>query len=183
MKLKFKPSIDPDSNQPSNENTTGMGKGMIAIAMVIFLGMLTMVFDGALDKQVNPNTSIKSKQTEDGRIVVRLKRNRAGHYVTNGTINEHKVVFLLDTGATNVAIPERTAKLLGLHFGRSIQVSTANGLTTGYQTTIEHLTIGKISLYNIRAIITPNLNEILLGMSALKQLEFTQKGKTLTIKQ
>jgi len=183
MKLKFKPTLDPHNNQPSGEDTKGMGKGMIAIAMIVFLGMLTMVFDGALDKQVNPNTSIKSQQTEDGRTIVRLKRNRAGHYVANGTINDHKVVFLLDTGATNVAIPESTAKLLGLRYGRAIQVSTANGRTTGYQTMIDHLTIGKISLFNIRAIITPNLSEILLGMSALKQLEFTQKGKTLTIKQ
>jgi len=183
MKLKFKPSLDPNTNKPSGEDTKGMGKGMIAIAMVLFLGMLTMLFDGALDKQVNPNTRIKSEQSEDGRTVVTLRRNRAGHYLSNGTINGQDVVFLLDTGATNVAIPKRTAELLGLHFGRTIQVSTANGRTTGYQTIIDHLTIGEISLSNIRAIITPNLNEILLGMSALKQLEFTQKGKTLTIKQ
>jgi aspartyl protease family protein len=188
MKLKFKPSLDPRNNNQSNDDGyshsgQGMGKGMIAISMILFLGMLTMVFDGALDKQVNPNTSVKSQQTQDGRIIVTLKRNRAGHYVTSGTINEQNVVFLIDTGATNVAIPEHKAKRLGLRSGRAIQVSTANGRTTGHQTIIEHLTIGKISLYNIRAIITPNLNEILLGMSALKQLEFTQKGKTLTIRQ
>ena len=188
MKLKFNPSQDPlNSNKPPNNNDSsegrGMGKGMIAIAMVLFLGMLTFIFQGALEQQTNPNQHVISKQTPTGQIIVTLKRNRAGHYMTNGSINGKDVTFLLDTGATTVAIPEYTAKHLGLRVGRSIKVSTANGMAIGHQTIIEQLMIGQITLYKVRAIITPNLNEILLGMSALKQLEFSQKGNLLTIKQ
>lgn len=183
MKLKFKPSIDPFTNKPSGKETKSMGKGMIAIAMVLFLGLLTMMFQQQLEKQVNPNKRVISHQDKRGQTVVRLQRNRAGHYVSNGTINGQNVEFLLDTGATNVAIPAYIARRIGLLEGRRIQVSTANGKAIGYQTMIDSLTIGNISLYNIRAIITPNLNEILLGMSALKQLEFSQKGNFLTIKQ
>ena len=183
MKLKFKPSIDPVKNNPSATEGKTMGKGMIALAMIVFLGLLTMLFQEQLEKQLNPNQRVISKQNQHGQIIVRLQRNRAGHYMTNGGINGHDVIFLLDTGATNVAIPENIAKRIGLRAGRSIQVSTANGRTTGHQTMIDSLTIGDISLYNIQAIITPNLNEILLGMSALKQLEFSQKGNILTIKQ
>ena len=183
MKLKFKPSIDPVNSPPSGKETKSMGKGMIFIAMLLFLGLLTMMFQQQLEKQVNPNKRVVSQQNQQGQTVVTLRRNRAGHYVSNGSINGHKVEFLLDTGATNVAIPEYTARRLGLREGRRIQVSTANGKTTGYQTMIDSLTIGDILLYNVRAIITPNLNEILLGMSALKQLEFSQKGNFLTIKQ
>ncbi|MFK5893201.1 MAG: TIGR02281 family clan AA aspartic protease [Pseudomonadota bacterium] len=183
MKLKFNPSLDPKNNKPSSEETKGMGKGMIAVAMILFLGMLTFIFQGALEKQINPNQNVRSEQTQTGQIIVTLKRNRAGHYVSNGTINGQGVTFLLDTGATNVAVPQHIAKRLGLPPGRAISISTANGRTIGQQTLIEHLTIGQISLFNVRAIITPNLNEILLGMSALKQLEFSQKGKLLTIKQ
>jgi aspartyl protease family protein len=185
MKLKFKPSIDPNqpSHKPSRKEGKTMGKGMIVIAMILSLGLLTMMFQGQLEKQVNPNQRVASKQNQQGQTIIRLQRNRAGHYVSNGTINGQNVEFLLDTGATNVAIPEYIAKRIGLRAGRSIQVSTANGRTTGHQTMLDSLSIGDITLYNIRAIITPNLNEILLGMSALKQLEFSQKGNYLTIKQ
>jgi len=183
MTPKFKPSWGSNSQQQDIKQTKGMGKGMLAIAMIVSLGLLTMMFQGAIEKQANPNQKVKSKTNATGQVEVILKRNRAGHYVSAGTINGNEVVFLLDTGATNVAIGETTARKLALKPGRAVQVSTANGITTGHQTMIDHLSIGQIILYNVRAIITPNLSEILLGMSALKQIEFTQKGNTLVLKQ
>jgi len=170
------------NNHPSGSNK-GMGKGMMAVAMLLFLGIMTYVFQGELDKQVNPNQKVVSSVNSDGHTEIILKRNRAGHYVSSGTINYKSVVFLLDTGATNVAVPQQMADYLGLKPGRQITISTANGNTIGYQTHIDHLSIGDIQLQNIRAIITPNLNDILLGMSALKQLEFTQRGNQLIIRQ
>jgi len=93
------------------------------------------------------------------------------------------VVFLLDTGATFVAVPQQLASQLQLKKGHAISISTANGRSKGYITRLKTLSIGQIQLYNIKAIITPNLEEILLGMSALKQLEFTQRANELTIRQ
>jgi len=164
-------------------DTNSMGKGMIFVAMMIGLGLLTYIFQGEINKQYNPNQNVQSTQADNNQIEITLKRNRSGHYVSTGLINGQKAVFLLDTGATYVAIPERQAQRLGLIKGRRIPISTANGRSTGYQTTIDKLSIGQIHLYNIKAIITPNLEEILLGMSVLKQLEFTQRGNELTIKQ
>jgi len=169
-------------NRPQS-NTYGIGKGMIFVSMIIVLALLTYLFQGSIDKQYNPNQQVHSIQTEDNQVEIILKRNRAGHYVTTGTINNQKVVFLLDTGATFVAIPEQLANQLQLKRGHKISISTANGRSTGYKTYIDKLSIGQIHLYNIKAIITPNLEEILLGMSVLKQLEFTQRGNTLTIRQ
>ncbi len=156
---------------------------MMVISMLIGLGLLTHFFQGILDTQKNPNQQIHSIQTSEHTIDIVLKRNRSGHYVGTGIFNGHKAVFLLDTGATAVAIPEYMAKRLGLKKGRAISISTANGRSTGYQTQIKTLSIGQIHLTNIKAIITPNLEEILLGMSVLKQLEFTQRGDQLTIRQ
>lgn len=156
---------------------------MMIIAMVIGLILLTQYFQEVLNTQLNPNQNIQSKQRSDQLIEITLKRNRAGHYVGTGIINGRQAVFLLDTGATYVAIPEHLAASLGLKKGRRVPISTANGRTTGYQTNIEQLSIGQIHLYNVKAIITPNLEEILLGMSVLKQLEFTQRGNILTIRQ
>jgi len=156
---------------------------MMVIAMLIGLGLLTHFFQDVLDTQSNPNQIIRTTQATDEHIEITLKRNRSGHYVGTGMINSHKAVFLLDTGATYVAVPEYLASQLGLKKGRRVTLSTANGRSTGYQTIINELSIGQIYLSNIRAIITPNLNDILLGMSVLKQLEFTQRGDVLTIRQ
>jgi len=62
---------------------------------------------------------------------------------------------------------------------------TANGIVEVRDTTIETLQLGSIRLSNIRASINPGMvgEEILLGMSALKDLEFTQRGSKLTLKQ
>ena len=170
-----------DARQQANTNR--MGKGMIVVAMVIGLGLLTYTFQDAINKQHNPNQNVQSTRAADNQIEIILQQNRSGHYVITGAINGQKAVFLLDTGATYVAIPERLANRLGLKKGRIIPISTANGRSNGYQTQINELSIGQIRLYNIKAIITPNLEEILLGMSALKQLEFTQRGKEMTIRQ
>ncbi|MCU7833998.1 MAG: TIGR02281 family clan AA aspartic protease [gamma proteobacterium symbiont of Taylorina sp.] len=170
-------------NPKTNNNTNSIGKGMIIVAIMMTIGLLTYLFQGEIDKQYNPNQQVQSTQTGNNQIEVTLKRNRAGHYVTTGKINDQKVIFLLDTGATFVAIPEQLTRRLKLKKGHVIPISTANGRTKGYQTRIDKLSIGQIHLYNIKAIITPNLEEILLGMSVLKQLEFTQRGNELTIRQ
>lgn len=156
---------------------------MMVIAMLIGLGLLTHFFQNVLDNQNNPNQKILTTQTGDEHLEITLKRNRSGHYVGTGVINSQKAVFLLDTGATYVAIPEHLAHKLALKKGRKITLATANGRSIGYQTIINELSIGQIRLYNIKAIITPNLEEILLGMSVLKQLEFTQRDGVLTIRQ
>ena len=183
FKLNNKHRSDKRITENASSETKGFGIGMFVIAMLIGLGLLTQFFQNALDKQYNPNQTIHSSQVSSNYIEISLKRNRSGHYVGTGQINGKKSMFLLDTGATYVAIPEHLSYKLGLKKGRQIQLSTANGRSIGYQTNIASLTLGDIQLANIQAIITPNLEEILLGMSVLKQLEFTQRGNKLTIRQ
>jgi len=167
----------------AQSETHHIGLGMIVAAVIIMLGLLSYLFQSQLDQQFNPNSTIQTIHNNQSFIEIKLKQNRSGHYVATGTINDHVSVFLLDTGATYVAIPDKIAQRLNLSKGRPIKLSTANGISTGYKTTIKKLTLGDISLFNIKAIITPNLSEILLGMSALKQLEFTQRGDKLSIRQ
>jgi aspartyl protease family protein len=120
-----------------------------------------------------------------GKAEVRLQQNRQGHYVVQGAINEIPVVFLLDTGATQVSIPAHIAEQLQLKSYAASQVNTANGRTTVYQTKLEQLSIGNIYLYDVSAHINPSMqsNEILLGMSALKRVEFSQVGKQLILRE
>jgi aspartyl protease family protein len=158
---------------------------MQVLAWISLLALLTLYFGDVLERQRNPNRSVATAVTGDGIREVQLQRNRMGHYVTSGTINGEPVVFLLDTGATGVAIPEAVAQRLDLPRGRVFLTNTANGSARSYETRIGEVAIGDIRLTNVDAAITPGLamNEVLLGMSFLKYIEFTQRGNTLTLRQ
>lgn len=165
-------------------NQKRMGRGMLTIFWLLVLGGLATLFGNWEERQYNPNQNLSGRTDGDERIL-ELERNRFGHYVVSGKINNKPVVFMLDTGATNVAVPEAVAQKLGLRRGRAHQVITANGVARAYHTEIASLHLGPIKLNNVKASITPGMtgNEILLGMSALKQLDFSQSGNILTLTQ
>lgn len=165
-------------------NPQTAGKGMMAAACVLALVIMTMFFSQVEEQRANPNQSPESRLIGEA-VEVDLERNRAGHYVVTGTINDQSVDFLLDTGATDVVIPEGLAERLNLPRGRPGRAMTANGPVTVYGTTIDRLTIGDIVLRNVRASINPAMSNmsILLGMSALGQVEFVQQGESLTLRQ
>lgn len=162
-----------------------IGKGMIIAAWVVLLGLLTMYFSGVLDRQYNPNQSVQVTSDPAGDVDVVLKRNKFGHYVTSGKVNGVPVEFLVDTGATDVAVPERLADSLGLERGQATRYRTANGVVTGYRTRIDTLSIGPLQLRNVAASISPGMGDmdILLGMSVLKNVEFTQRGNELILRE
>ncbi len=168
---------------PGKHSTSRLGKGMTLAAWIIALGLLTLFFNNRLDKQRNPNQSVYSRIDNAGRPEVFLKRNRFGHYITTGTVNGRSVEFMLDTGASDVAVPAELAQELGLKRGAPVQYQTANGVVTAYRTTIDSVSIGPMIIRNVPASINPGMHdmEILLGMSVLKQIEFTQRGDTLIL--
>jgi len=168
-----------------DDSTNKIGKIFVWIAWIMAIVLLMYFFQGVLDKQYNPNSQPQVSLNSSGQAEVILKQNRQGHYVTQGKINESSVTFLLDTGATQVSIPAHIAEQLQLEsFGR-YSVQTANGSVIVYRTAIDQLSIGNIFLYNVAAHINPAMknDEILLGMSALKQLDFQQTGKQLILRE
>jgi aspartyl protease family protein len=164
--------------------TSRLGKGMTFAAWIVALGLFTLFFENRLDEQRNPNQSVYTRVNESGVREVVLKRNRFGHYVTSGAVNDHAVEFLLDTGASDVAIPVDLAEQLGLERGPAVQYQTANGVVTAYRTTLDSVAIGPLVIRDVPASINPGLQdmEILLGMSVLKRIEFTQRGETLILR-
>ena len=160
-----------------------LGRSMIYASWLLVLGLLTWFFSSLLDKQYNPNQNLPT-QTNQGQKVI-LQRNDNGHYIATGTINNKSVTFLLDTGATLVSIPGHLTRHLDLEQGIAVGMNTANGTITTYSTKLNRVQLGPIELQSIRAIINPHTqaNEVLLGMSFLKHLEFTQQGDTLILRQ
>ena len=158
---------------------------MIAGAWIVLLLMLTAYFSGWLDRQENPNPDVSGALTAQGTREVVLAQNRRGHYVATGRINGRSVRFLLDTGATTVSVPADLAESLRLPVGPAGSAQTANGIITIYRTALDEVRLGNIVLRDVRADINPHMDaeEVLLGMSFLKRIEFVQRGKTLTLKQ
>lgn len=168
-----------------DDSTNKIGKLFVWLAWIIAIALLMFVFEDVLNQQYNPNSQPEVSLNSSGQAEVILKQNRQGHYVTKGSINETPVTFLLDTGATQVSIPAHIADQLQLESYGSYPVQTANGRVTVYKTKIDQLSIGNIFLYNVAAHINPAMknDEILLGMSALKQLDFQQTGKKLILRE
>jgi aspartyl protease family protein len=162
-----------------------MGTGMYVLAWLAFGGLLVFYFQDLLDEQHNPNQQTSTSYAQEGVREVSLQRNKYGHYVTSGKINGHEVVFMLDTGATGVAIPAAVAARLKIKRGQRYMTQTANGTAAAYATRLDRVSVGDIELTDIAAGISPGLQseEILLGMSFLKQIEFTQRGNTLILRQ
>ena len=160
------------------------GRVMLIIAWLVAIVLGTWLFGTWQDGKHNPNQTPQSQHGE-GFIEVRLASGQGGHYLLDGQINADTVTFLLDTGATQVAIPQAVAARLGLQKLTPIQVSTANGTAQGWRTNLVSLQLGDIQLHEVAAIIVPNMDgdQVLLGMSALKHLEFTQRGGTLVLRQ
>lgn len=169
------------SDRPAGQRAARV---MLILAWIAALALATYWFGNWEEQRDNPNRQPQSVHGE-GYIEVRLASSRGGHYVLDGQIDGRSVTFLLDTGATAVAVPQQLAGELGLQPGAPVQIRTANGTVTGARTRLASLQLGDIQLHDVAALITPGMegDEVLLGMSALKQLEFTQKGGTLVLRQ
>lgn len=157
---------------------------MCVLAVITWIVLLMVLFSDQIDRQRNPNQHVEGVLTGDGTAEIVLHRNRRGHYVATGSINGVDAEFMLDTGATAVAISTDVAQRSGLERGPAIAVATANGYTTAYATRVDTLRLGTIVEHDVPATILPNLegSQALLGMSFLKRLDFSQSGATLVLK-
>ncbi|NOX75626.1 MAG: TIGR02281 family clan AA aspartic protease [Gammaproteobacteria bacterium] len=162
-----------------------LGLGMTIAMWVVVLFLLTLFFQDWWGKQQNPNQQLPVSFDANGAPELVLQRNRYGHYVASGAINGQPVVFMVDTGASDVSVPGDVAERLGLKPGRALVYQTANGPVRAYRTRLDEVSLGAIRLAGVRASINPAMQqqEVLLGMSFLKHLEFTQRGDTLTLRQ
>ena len=164
-------------------STRKLGQAFTWLGWIAGFFLLALLFDRILDQQSNPNQSVNTIRG-DRFQQIELTRNRQGHYLFNGSINDQVVTFLVDTGATTTSIPLHLGSKLGLRQGNRFAVQTANGSSFAYATTVQSLGLGDIEFSNVKASLNPGLqgDEILLGMNILKNIELTQRGDTLILK-
>ena len=156
-----------------------LGRRMLWFAALGLLGGLYLLFS-----MLENDTSTISSVDSNGSAMVMLEQDRSGHYLAEGQINGQSVTFLVDTGATDVALPESKARALGLEFGPRVTVMTAAGPAKAWVTRLDEVTVGGLRRRNVRASITDGeFNGILLGMSFLKHYNLQQQDGRLVIRE
>ena len=114
-----------------------------------------------------------------------LTADGMGHFLTTGTVNGKSVRFLVDTGASMIALGAGEARRIGVdaNQGEQIVVSTANGQTLAARVKLDNVRVGEIVVYNVDAMVHQHdLPFALLGMSFLNRMEMQRNGETMTLK-
>ncbi|WP_373183258.1 TIGR02281 family clan AA aspartic protease [Halomonas campaniensis] len=147
------------------------GLGMMLLFWMLFIGAGTWWFHGYLEEQRNPNAHLVNAVEGESSVV--LERNRTGHFLATGRINGEPVEFLLDTGATYVAVSAELADRLGLESTGSAWFNTANGRVRGDLTTLDEVSLGGFAAREVRGSISPGMggDVALLGMSFLNRFD------------
>ena len=114
--------------------------------------------------------------------------NAYGMYKTHGSINGQSVRFLVDTGATSVAMSEPAAKRLGIAYrldGQPTQTFTASGVAKAWRVILKTVTVGSLKQRQIEAVVIEGNHptEILLGMTFLERLKVEKEAGVMTLEQ
>ncbi|BCA96313.1 aspartyl protease [Legionella antarctica] len=160
----------------SNDQYDRTGRIMFLFVWIILFAGLFLFF---YYHQKSENTVYSSNHTE-----MILSADKEGHYHIKGRINEYPVEFLVDTGATLVAIPQALADRLHIRGRYPIKMFTANGEVTGSLTRLKQLSVGEFILKDVKAVIIPGNDNslVLLGMNVLSQFNMVQQDMRLILK-
>jgi aspartyl protease family protein len=120
--------------------------------------------------------------SERGTEVV-LQADRSGHFRGKGTINGVPVEFLVDTGASYLAIPHAMAERLRLQLAPGeVMLETAAGRVAARKGMVERVAFSVIEQRHVAAVVVPGLEQPLLGMNFLRRLSIHQKGGTMVMR-
>jgi len=115
---------------------------------------------------------------------VTLAADTRGHFITEGAVNGKPVRFVVDTGATVVALPASDAERLGIDYrkGQLAMTHTAAGLVPVYRVRFDSVRLGGIEIASVDGVVIEHgLDIALLGMSFLNRVELKNEGQLMTL--
>ncbi len=170
-----------------DNNNTGpderqLGGVFLIIGWIVGFSLVAVLINSYLFGTKAPKIAATAAGT-----TITLSRDNDTHFRVKGSINGIPITFLVDTGASTVAVSPTIAKQANLAKEAEMQTQTANGNSLGYFTKIDKLNIAGIDIPDVSAIIVPNMeaDQALLGMNVLQyfNIEQTSNSMTLTIPQ
>ncbi len=141
---------------------------------------------GAAAKVARPKSAAQAANAYSSSMTIRRGDN--GHFSVEGEVDGRRMEFLIDTGASVIALRERDAASLGLHPAArdyTAMVVTANGTVRGAPVELNRVEIGPLTVRNVAALVLPDeeLGQNLLGMSFLSKVRWEQHNGQLVLEQ
>ncbi len=165
--------------------TIRVGRSHSGIAVLAVEGdRATLMIDGKRRILERGQHAASGGGVKSDRQRVTLVADARGHFVTDGAINGGNMRFLVDTGATAIAIPAADAVRLGIDYrkGRRVTISTANGQAQAYLVKFDTVRVGDIELANVDGMVVERgLSLALLGMSFLNRVEMQRDSQAMTL--
>ncbi len=123
----------------------------------------------------------KSDPSSSNKIVLAV--GSGGHFFAQGMVNSKPMQFMVDTGATTVALGMSDAQRLGIEYqkGRPVRMNTANGQAQGWLVKLDSLRISDVVVYDVEAIVGPNMPFALLGNSFLSRFSMNRNSDTMIL--
>lgn len=155
-------------------------RGRIHPAFLLFWVALAVVAYFAMDALIKPK--VASVVVEGEREIV-IARSRNGHYYVAGAINGHPTTFMVDTGASTVAIDPRIAHAANLPKGQASTFNTASGEAPGEMVPNQSVSVGGFRFDNLRIAVIDGVGEYgLLGQNVLRHLDVIQSGDQMILR-
>ncbi|MES2909797.1 MAG: TIGR02281 family clan AA aspartic protease [Pseudomonadota bacterium] len=113
-----------------------------------------------------------------------LPAGQGGHFFAAGSVNGRAAQFMVDTGATAIAMSTSDADRAGINYknGQQTLVGTANGTVTAYRVKLDSVRIGDVEIYGVDALVTPStMPYMLLGNSFLSRFQMTRDNDQMTL--
>jgi len=139
-----------------------------------------------VERYYDLSRELSAGYAEPERKQLSIAKGQGGHYWIAGSINGQPVQFLVDTGATSVAINENQARRLGIDYrvvGKQIVVGTASGTAKAWQVHLNSVKVGAIDVMGVEAVVVEGSapTEALLGMSFLGRVSWREDQGVLRL--
>jgi len=137
-------------------------------------------------KSYTMGTTVSTSFTQREKISEQVIIDSYGMFRAHGSINNHSVKFLIDTGATNVAMSAKDARKLGIQYrldGTPVKTHTASGIANAWAIELKTVQLGQLKERNVQGIVIDGdyPRHVLLGMAFLNRMKVEKEGNKMII--
>lgn len=147
-------------------------------------GQAVVEIDGQRQTLVLGGSQVTVGTTAGQGTRIVLSAAEGGHYLASGLINGRPVRFMVDTGATSVAMSVSEARRIGLDYqqGRRVMIATANGSVPAYRVLLASVRVGEVEVGGVEAVVAPrDMPFVLLGNSFLSRFHMKVENNVMTL--